>query len=133
PGHNRTHLHTAFVWTWLAGQRTPASVLPFDKLALLNSAVLAACGTQDGALKADGFLNNPRNQHLIYPGWPRGSEGIPVIWPFLEGLLSPEPAFDGLFKWVFGANWDWRTFDFDRDMATVDAVLGPILNATDPD
>ena len=172
PGHNRTHLHTAFVWTWQAGQRTPGSVLGFDKLALLNSAVLAACGTQDGALKADGFLNdprdchfdpkalqctgadaptcltaaqvqaaaamydgprNPRNNHLIYPGWPRGSEGIPVIWPFLEGLLSPEPAFDGLFKWVFGPSWDWRTFDFDRDMATVDTVLGPILNATDPD
>ena len=172
PGHNRTHLHTAFVWTWRAGQRTPASVLGFDKLALLNSAVLAACGTQDGALRADGFLNDPRdchfdpkalqcsgadaptcltaaqaqaataiydgprnpsNNHLIYPGWPRGSEGIPVIWPFLEGLLSPEPAFDGLFKWVFGAAWDWRTFDFDRDVATVDTVLGPILNATDPD
>ncbi|HET7594975.1 MAG TPA: tannase/feruloyl esterase family alpha/beta hydrolase, partial [Stellaceae bacterium] len=168
----RTHLHAAFVWTWQAGQRTPGSVLGFDKLALLNSAVLAACGTQDGALKADGFLNdprdchfdpkalqctgadaptcltaaqvqaaeamydgprNPRNNHLIYPGWPRGSEGIPVIWPFLEGLLSPEPAFDGLFKWVFGPSWDWRTFDFDRDMATVDTVLGPILNATDPD
>jgi feruloyl esterase len=172
PGHNRTHLHTAFVWSFRAAQLPPGSVLPFDKLALLNSAVLAACGAQDGALKADGFLNDPRdchfdpkslqctgadaptcltasqaeaaaliydgprnpsNHHLIYPGWPRGSEGIPVIWPFLEGLISTEPAFDGLFKWVFGANWDWRTFDFDRDMAIVDAQLGPILNATNPD
>ena len=38
------------------------------------------------------------------------------------------PGFDGLFKWVFGPNWDWRTFDAETDMKKVDAALGPVLN-----
>ena len=28
----------------------------------------------------------------------------------------------------FGLTWDWRSFNFDRDMAEVDAVLGPDVN-----
>ena len=39
-----------------------------------------------------------------------------------------EPSFDGLFKWVFGADWNWREFDFARDMPKVDAMLGPAVN-----
>ena len=38
-----------------------------------------------------------------------------------------------LFKWTFGANWNWRTFDFNRDVKAVDDKLGPMVNATDPD
>ena len=43
------------------------------------------------------------------------------------------PPFDSLFKWVFGPDWKWRSFDFDRDVAAVDARLGPMLNADNPD
>ena len=39
-----------------------------------------------------------------------------------------EPALDSVFKWVFGPTWDWRSFDFDHDMAEADAVLGPDVN-----
>ena len=51
-------------------------------------------------------------------------------WGFLEapGNAPGEPGFDGLFKWVFGPNWDWRTFDVEPDMEKVDAALGPALN-----
>ncbi len=35
-------------------------------------------------------------------------------------------------KWVFGPQWKWQSFDFDHDVATVDARLGPVLNATSP-
>ena len=49
-------------------------------------------------------------------------------WSFLEAPFNGEPAFDGLFKWVFGVHWDWRKFDFARDMPKVDAVLGPSVN-----
>ena len=31
------------------------------------------------------------------------------------------------------ADYDLRAFDFERDVAVVDAQLGPVLNATDPD
>jgi feruloyl esterase len=74
---------------------------------------------------------NPRTGEQIYPGWPRGSEGPAFGWALEEGdppLSLKEPAFDSLFKWVFGPAWDWRSFDFDRDMAEVDAVLGPDVN-----
>jgi len=29
--------------------------------------------------------------------------------------------------------WDWKTFDFDKDVALVDAKLYGVLNAVDPD
>jgi feruloyl esterase len=86
--------------------------------------------------------SNPNTHMLIYPGWPRGSEGVPGNWVIFEGdLFVPgyqwqsirEPAFVGLFKWVFGANWDWRTFNFDTDMANVDGQLAPIVNAMNAD
>jgi feruloyl esterase len=74
---------------------------------------------------------NPRTGEQIYPGWARGSEGPAFGWALEEGdppLSLKEPAFDSLFKWVFGSTWDWRKFDFDHDMAEVDAVLGPDVN-----
>jgi len=79
---------------------------------------------------------NPRTGHLIYPGIPRGSEsGSTFDLPALEGISIPsaEPQFDGLFYWAFGANWNWRTFDFARDMAQTDQVLARFLNANSLD
>jgi feruloyl esterase len=52
-------------------------------------------------------------------------------WPLEEGdppLSLKEPGLDSVFKWVFGPNWDWRSFDFDHDMAETDAILGPDVN-----
>ena len=43
------------------------------------------------------------------------------------------PPYTSLLKWTFGADWDWRTFDFDHDVATVDSKLASTLNATSPD
>jgi feruloyl esterase len=74
---------------------------------------------------------NPRTGEQIYPGWARGSEGPAFGWALEEGdapFSLKEPAFDSLFKWVFGPTWDWRSFNFDRDMAEVDTVLGPDVN-----
>jgi feruloyl esterase len=92
------------------------------------------CLTPEQAETARRFYagpTNPRTGEQIYPGWARGSEGPAFGWAAEEGdppLSLKEPAFDSLFKWVFGPNWDWRKFDFDRDMAEVDAVLGPDVN-----
>jgi feruloyl esterase len=46
---------------------------------------------------------------------------------------TPDAPYDSLFKWVFGPGWNWRNFDFNHDVATVDARLAPMLNATNPD
>ncbi|TDD41676.1 tannase/feruloyl esterase family alpha/beta hydrolase [Nonomuraea terrae] len=36
--------------------------------------------------------------------------------------------------WVFGdPDWDWRDFDYHRDLRLAQKKLGPIIDATDPD
>jgi len=75
---------------------------------------------------------NPRTKKPIYPALPAGSE---LEW----GRLGPPPdkpavaPFNPLFKWTFGADWDWHTFDFDRSYAALEKKLGAALNATNPD
>lgn len=90
------------------------------------------CLTAEQVATARNLYGGPRNpltHASIYPGLTRGSE-------FDWGYLMPEngePRFDALFKWTLGRHWDWRTFDFARDVTAVDARLARILNATDPD
>ena len=71
-----------------------------------------------------------RDGRQLYPGWARGSE---AGWgPY---IINPgEPVRIGLFRdWVFkNPNWDPRAFDWDKDVATVDAAF-PMLNAISTD
>jgi len=76
-----------------------------------------------------GGPTNPVTRKPIYPGLLRGSE---FDWHSMMPQ-GAEPRYDALFKWTFGAKWDWRAFDFNRDVATVDALLAADVNATDPD
>lgn len=89
------------------------------------------CLTAGEVQTARAFYSGPlsRSGHPTYYGWLPGSE-IPGTfgWAFLQSPPHDEPAFGGLFKWVFGAGWDWRQFDFDRDMPRVDSRLGAALN-----
>src|SRR5207248_5379778 len=83
--------------------------------------VEAAIAIYDGA-------HDPFTGHLIFPGSVKGSESDGQFgWVGIES--QAEPPFDSLFKWVFGPAWLWQTFDIDRDMASVDTLLDPILNA----
>lgn len=75
---------------------------------------------------------DPVTGHLIFPGSVRGGESDPQFgWVGIQD--QPEVPFGSLFKWVFGLDWLWPTFDFNQDMADVDQVLAPILNANSPD
>jgi feruloyl esterase len=90
-----------------------------------------SCLTTAEAQTAKDFYSGPLNRtgHATYYGWEPGSEAPGRSgWGFIQAAPNGEPAFDGLFKWVFGAGWDWRKFDFERDMPKVDAELGPALN-----
>jgi feruloyl esterase len=83
--------------------------------------------------KVYGGMRNPRTNELLYPEWPRGSEATPGgIW---ADMSLAEPSFEDLFRyWVFeDPQWDWRTFDFDKDMQKTDAKLGATVNALNPD
>jgi feruloyl esterase len=177
PANNRTHLHTDILWDFDVTHRTPDSLIPQDKLALMTKAVLAACVVRSGGLPDDPYLTdprlcrwdpgeiqcaedasdtsqcllpaqvqaarqiydgprNPRTGHLIYAGPKRGSEsGSSFDWAALQGITFPSdiPQFSGLFYWAFGPDWDWRSFDYDRDMAQLDDLFAGVLNANDPD
>ncbi len=74
---------------------------------------------------------NPRTGEQIYPGYSPGSE---AYW---EGIVANLPTSlpfrlaRGYFAdFVFAdPDWDYRTFDFDSDMAFADATAGAIGNA----
>ena len=105
----------------------------FDPGALTcKGAAADDCLTPEQVETAKAIYLGPADHNgkpLFYGELP-GSESGVFNWGFLEapGNAPGEPGFDGLFKWVFGPNWDWRAFDVERDMVKVDAALGPALN-----
>ncbi|ODP37284.1 feruloyl esterase [Sphingomonas turrisvirgatae] len=90
-----------------------------------------SCLTKSELETARAFYSGPtdRRGKPLFHGWLPGSEMPDIFgWSFLQTPIQDQPPFGALFKWVFGAKWDWRGFDFARDMARVDAQLGPIVN-----
>jgi feruloyl esterase len=81
------------------------------------------------------------NRQVINPGAERGAETDDVRalgLAFQERF--PEPAFDGLFYWVFGPSFgypasavNFANFDFHRDVDKVDDQLAAVLNANSTD
>jgi feruloyl esterase len=118
----------------LAGDRFITDPLncTFDPQVLqCKNAPSDTCLTEGEVATARAFYSGPtiRAGESSFYGWLPGSEMPDTFgWSFLQKPVNESPAFSGLFKWVFGADWDWRGFDFERDMATVDARLGDIVN-----
>lgn len=107
----------------------------FDpKTLLCQGAASETCLTAaqvEAVNKIYGGLKNPRTGQDIYPGMTRGSE---LGWAAMVGGPNPHPFSTEPFKYfVFDdPNWDWRTFDFDVDVARTDAKLAASQNAVDP-
>src|SRR4029079_13139181 len=105
----------------------------FDPAALAcTSAETDACLTTaqiDAARKVYAGAR-ARDGRRLYPGWAPGSESG---WG--QYITNPSaPVRVGLFRdWVFkNPSWDPRSFDWDKDVATVDAAY-PVLNAMSTD
>jgi feruloyl esterase len=118
----------------------------FDPKALLctGGKVPPACLTPDQVTTMQKYYAgtiDPVNGQVINPGSERGNETDNVLalgLAFQEDL--PEPAFDGLFYWVFGPSFghpasavNFANFDFHRDVDTVDDQLAKVLNADSSD
>ncbi|MFL9841113.1 tannase/feruloyl esterase family alpha/beta hydrolase [Sphingomonas sp. ST-64] len=118
----------------LAGDRFISDPLScrFDPRILeCSGAASDRCLTKSEVATARAFYSGPtdRNGKPTYYGWLPGSEMPDTFgWSFLQTPIKGQPPFGALFKWVFGADWDWRGFDFERDMPIVDARLGPVVN-----
>lgn len=74
---------------------------------------------------------NPRTGERIFAGNPFGTEGSLFGVPFLSQPAAVASQLY-MFKWALGENWNYASFDSDRDMDAVDARLASILNANDP-
>jgi feruloyl esterase len=118
----------------------------FDPKALLctGGKVPPACLTADQVTTIQNYYAgtiDPVNGQVINPGAERGNETDDVRalgLAFLERL--PEPGFDGLFYWVYGAGFgqlssavNFANFDFHHDVDTVDDQLAKVLNANSTD
>jgi len=75
-------------------------------------------------------LTNPRTQRLIFPAQERGSE---MGW---QNLAGPQPLgiSNDYFKYVVfeDPNWDYRTLNFDSDIARAEKVDNGTINAMNP-
>lgn len=118
----------------LAGDRFISDPMScaFDPAILqCKGAASDSCLTQGEVETARAFYSGPTDGQgrPSFYGWLPGSEMPDTFgWSFLQKPIDGQPPFGSLFKWVFGADWDWKGFDFDRDMPVVDARLGPIVN-----
>jgi feruloyl esterase len=81
---------------------------------------------------------NPRTGVPLYPGLEPGGEGAQPRNPGWALIMNGKGPFF-IDQAVLGGmafenpQWDWRTFDFDRDVELVDDKLFGVLNAVDPD
>ena len=86
----------------------------------------------EAAKKIYGPATNPRTGEALFPGLPPGSESG---WSQATGGPAPFPIPDSHFKYVVfeDPKWDFRTLDFDRDVARAERVDNGTLTATNPD
>jgi feruloyl esterase len=113
----------------------------FDPRTLLcKSGDGADCLTQpqlDALVKIYQGPVNPRTHKSLYPGFPASGEGLTKNWT--TWITAPDASQAQFANQFYGTivmgnpNWDYRTFDFDKDMAKADAEIGPIINSNDPD
>jgi feruloyl esterase len=90
--------------------------------------------------KIYGGPKNPRTGESIFPGYPAGTEAAPGTWAAWITPANPTNAIQFNFgntyygQAVFeDPQWDFRKFDFDRDVRFGDTKAGAVLNATNPD
>jgi feruloyl esterase len=85
----------------------------------------------EAARKIYANATNPRTKEKIFPGMAPGSE---ITWTAMAGA-QPFPIPVDFYKYFVYSNpeWDWKQFDFDKDIAAGDEKFGKLLNAIDPD
>jgi feruloyl esterase len=88
--------------------------------------------------KIYGGPQNRRTGEQIYPGYPPGFENAPfnnMITPSTPSQPAADPYGDNYFgQAIFEQkNWDYRTLDFDKDIAFSDRKGSPVVDSINPD
>ena len=104
------------------------------------AALLCKAGDSDSCLTAPQLDSVKRMYapaktkagEIVFPGKEPGSE---TGWNVISGGAQAPPGVSlGSFQVAYdNLNWDWRSFDFDRDLKIVDEKVGTIINAINPD
>jgi feruloyl esterase len=92
------------------------------------------CLTSAQVAAAHTIMNRARtrNGREIFPGYEPGNE---LGWGAVIGGPEPTPLTLDRFRYIVfkNPNWDWRTFDLDRDVARAnESVENRIHDAVDP-
>lgn len=113
---------------------TDPRMVKFDPAVFFKERGLNFNDRQIAALKAIyAGPKNPKTGEQIYTSAPYGSEISSLGFVNQQNpKILPAEVFYQLY-WVFGRDYDYTKFDFDKDQAKLDAVLAPLLNANDPD
>jgi feruloyl esterase len=94
----------------------------------------------DAVRKIYAGPKNPRSGEQIFPGYSRGTEAVAGGWAAWIAPATPSNGIQFLFgnsyygQAVFeNPKWDFRTLNFDSDVAFGDAKAGAVINSTSPD
>lgn len=99
-----------------------------------------ACLTEKQATAVNNIWNGVRTSRgdLVYPPYMRGAEAAGGWANYMTGRRPVSgnhfDQADNVFKYMVfeNPNWDFRTFDWDRDVAFTDRKLSALMNAFDP-
>jgi feruloyl esterase len=100
-----------------------------------------SCLTEPQLTALKKLYAGPKNSQgvQVFPGYPPGGEngkggwGAWVTGEKLGGSLQAFFGTQAMTNMVFeNRSWDYKTFNFDKDMKVTDDKMSPILNATDP-
>lgn len=77
-------------------------------------------------------LTNPNNRNVIFPPMERGSE---LVWKTLAGGPKPILLADDFFRYIVfdKPDWDFKTLNFEGDVALAHTRADKVLAAVDPD
>jgi feruloyl esterase len=110
---------------------------PFEPQSLLckPGQDAATCLTAPQVTAVEKIYTGPRNPRTgqgVYPGFVKGSE---LGWAGNTAGPRIQPTADQFFKFMVFKNpsWDYKTFDFDRDLAYTDETFSHLLDAINPD
>jgi len=94
----------------------------------------ASCLTGPQVETAKRIYAGPKSSdgQQIYPGFDPGSE---LGWGLMSAGPEPLSISTGFFKAIVfeNPNWDFRTFDVDRDTRVADRKVGALVNSNDAD
>ena len=162
PAFNWSYQMGASIAIAQAALKDPANQLPMEKLKVLHQAVVNACdardGVTDGVVNPERCTFDPKvvecksgdgpgcltaaqvkTARLVYgqssdPAYAGLKPGSELGWTQLAGGPTPFRVGDDLFKYVVfkDPNWNFLTFNAERDIALATKMDEELINATDP-